>query len=445
MTKNMKRISYITLLIIIALMGTFIGRGLESGKVFALAETYEELKVFTEVLSLVQKNYVEETKSKDLVYGAIKGMLNTLDPHTSFMPPEVYKEMQVDTKGEFGGLGIQIGIKDNMLTVIAPIEGTPADKAGIKAGDKIIKIDGKPTKDMTLIDAVGKLRGQKGTKVAITIVREGIADPFDVMLTREVIKIQSVRSKIVEGNIGYVRITQFQEQTGDDLKKALKKLESDKVQSLIIDLRNNPGGLLTMAVEVSEQFVESGKLIVFIKDRKGEKDEFISRITGPVKSYPMVVLVNEGSASASEIVAGALQDWGKAIVVGTQTFGKGSVQTVIPLSDGSGLRLTTAKYYTPKGKSIQSTGIIPDIVIKPPVPKTAKDGKERPILREKDLEKHLKNDTIKEEPAPKIEEEAAPIAFDEKSEKEDIQLQKAIELLKTWKIFKELNPEKKAG
>lgn len=445
MTKNMKRVSYITLLIIIALIGIFIGRGLESGKVFALAETYEDLKVFTEVLSLVQKNYVEETKSKDLVYGAIKGMLNTLDPHTSFMPPEVYKEMQVDTKGEFGGLGIQIGIKDNMLTVIAPIEGTPADKAGIKAGDKIIKIDGKSTKDMTLIDAVGKLRGQKGTKVAITIVREGIADPFDVMLTREIIKVQSVRSKIIEGNIGYVRITQFQEQTGDDLKKALKKLESDKVQSLIIDLRNNPGGLLTMAVEVSEQFVETGKLIVFIKDRKGEKDEFISRITGPVKSYPMVVLVNEGSASASEIVAGALQDWGKAIVVGTQTFGKGSVQTVIPLSDGSGLRLTTAKYYTPKGKSIQSTGIIPDIVIKPPVPKTAKDGKERPILREKDLEKHLKNDTIKEEPAPKIEEEAAPIAFDEKSEKEDIQLQKAIELLKTWKIFKELNPEKKAG
>ena len=379
------------------------------------------------------------------MYGAIKGMLNTLYPHTSFMPPEVYKEMQVDTKGEFGGLGIQIGIKDNMLTVIAPIEGTPADKAGIKAGDKIIKIDGKPTKDMTLIDAVGKLRGQKGTKVTITILREGVADPLDVVITREVIKIQSVRSKIVEGNIGYVRITQFQEQTGDDLKKALKKLESDKVQSLIIDLRNNPGGLLTMAVEVSEQFVESGKLIVFIKDRKGEKDEFISRITGPVKSYPMVVLVNEGSASASEIVAGALQDWGKAIVVGTQTFGKGSVQTVIPLSDGSGLRLTTAKYYTPKGKSIQSTGIIPDIVIKPPVPKTAKDGKERPILREKDLEKHLKNDTIKEEPAPKIEEEAAPIAFDEKSEKEDIQLQKAIELLKTWKIFKELNPEKKAG
>ena len=445
MTKNMKRISYITLLIITALMGTFIGRGLESGKVFALAETYEELKVFTEVLSLVQKNYVEETKSKDLVYGAIKGMLNTLDPHTSFMPPEVYKEMQVDTKGEFGGLGIQIGIKDNMLTVIAPIEGTPADKAGIKAGDKIIKIDDKSTKDMTLIDAVGKLRGQKGTKVTITILREGVADPLDVVITREVIKIQSVRSKIVEGNIGYVRITQFQEQTGDDLKKALKKLESDKVQSLIIDLRNNPGGLLTMAVEVSEQFVESGKLIVFIKDRKGEKDEFISRITGPVKSYPMVVLVNEGSASASEIVAGALQDWGKAIVVGTQTFGKGSVQTVIPLSDGSGLRLTTAKYYTPKGKSIQSTGIIPDIVIKPPVPKTAKDGKERPILREKDLEKHLKNDTIKEEPAPKIEEDAAPIAFDEKSEKEDIQLQKAIELLKTWKIFKELNPEKKAG
>ncbi len=448
MSKNMKRMSFAALLIITALISIFIGRGLESGKVFAIGETFDELKVFAEVLSLVQKNYVEETKTKDLVYGAIKGMLTTLDPHTSFMPPDVYKEMQVDTKGEFGGLGIQIGIKDNQLTVIAPIEGTPADKAGIKAGDKVIKIDNTSTKDMSLIDAVGKLRGQKGTKVTITIVREGVAEPFDVVIAREIIKIQSIKHRTIEGNIGYIRVTQFQEQTGEDLKKALKKLEADKVQSIILDLRNNPGGLLSMAVEVSEQFLETGKLVVFIKDRRGEKDEFISRSTVPVKNYPMVVLVNEGSASASEIVAGALQDWGKAIVVGTQTFGKGSVQTVIPLSDGSGLRLTTARYYTPKGKSIQSTGIAPDIVIKPPVSKTAKDGKkEKPIvIREKDLERHLKNDTIKkEEPEPQIEEEAMPVIGDEKTEKEDIQLQKAIELLKTWKIFKELNPEKKAS
>lgn len=446
MSNNMKKISFAALLIIIALTGIFIGRGLESGKVFAIGESYDELKVFAEVLSLIQKNYVEETKTKDLVYGAIKGMLTTLDPHTSFMPPEVYKEMQVDTKGEFGGLGIQIGIKDNQLAVISPIEGTPADKAGIKAGDKIIKIDNTSTKDMTLIDAVGKLRGQKGTKVTITIIREGAAEPFDVVIVREIIKIQSIKHRMIEGNIGYIRVTQFQEQTGEDLKKALKKLEAEKVQSIIMDLRNNPGGLLSMAVEVSEQFLESGKLVVFIKDRRGEKDEFTSRNTAPIKNYPMVVLVNEGSASASEIVAGALQDWGKAIVVGTQTFGKGSVQTVVPLSDGSGLRLTTARYYTPKGKSIQSTGIAPDIAVKLPISKTAKEGKkEKTILREKDLERHLKNDTIKEEPAQQIEEEALPVIGDEKSEKEDIQLQKAIELLKTWKIFKELNPEKKAG
>jgi carboxyl-terminal processing protease len=266
------------------------------------------------------------------------------------------------------------------------------------------------------------------------------------VIVREIIKVQSIKHRMIEGNIGYIRVTQFQEQTGEDLKKALKKLESDKIQSIILDLRNNPGGLLSMAVEVSEQFLESGKLVVFIKDRRGEKDEFTSRNTVQVKNYPMVVLVNEGSASASEIVAGALQDWGKAIVVGTQTFGKGSVQTVVPLSDGSGLRLTTARYYTPKGKSIQSTGIAPDIVIKPPVSKTAKEGKkEKTMLREKDLERHLKNDTIKEEPAPQIDEETMPLIGDEKTEKEDIQLQKAIELLKTWKIFKELNPEKKAG
>ncbi len=446
MSKNLKRISFAALLIIIAMMGIFVGKGLESGKVFAIGESYDELKVFAEVLSLVQKNYVEETKTKDLVYGAIKGMLTTLDPHTSFMPPEVYKEMQVDTKGEFGGLGIQIGIKDNQLAVIAPIEGTPADKAGVKAGDKIIKIDNTSTKDMSLIDAVGKLRGQKGTKVTITIVREGAAEPFDVVIVREIIKVQSVKHRIVEGNIGYIRVTQFQEQTGEDLKKALKKLDADKAQSIILDLRNNPGGLLSMAVEVSEQFLESGKLVVFMKDRRGEKDEFTSRNTALLKNYPMVVLVNEGSASASEIVAGALQDWGKAIVVGAQTFGKGSVQTVVPLSDGSGLRLTTARYYTPKGKSIQSTGITPDIVIKPPVSKAPKEGKkEKTILREKDLERHLKNDTLKEEPAPQIDEETMPLIGDEKTEKEDIQLQKAIELLKTWKIFKELNPEKKAG
>lgn len=273
----------------------------------------------------------------------------------------------------WGGAGIQIGIKGNMLTVIAPIEGTPADRAGIKAGDKIVKIDGKSTADMALIDVIVKLRGPKGTKVAITIVREGIAAPFDVVITREIIKIQSIKYRMLEGNIGYIGISQFQEQTGEYLKKAMKKLESDKMQSLIIDLRNNPGGLLTMAVEVSEQFVESGKLIVFIKDRKGEKDEFISRNTGKIKSYPMVVLVNEGSAAGAEIVAGALQDHKKAVIIGKQTSGSGIIHTVIPLDDGSAMRLATAKDYLPSGRAVHG-GIVPDVEIE------EQEGNDMPLV-----------------------------------------------------------------
>ena len=393
-------------------------------------EGYEELKVFTEALSLIRKNYVEDVKPKDLIYGAIKGMLSSLDPHSAFMTPDQYKEMQVDTKGEFGGLGIQIGSKDGMLTVIAPLEDTPAYKAGIKSGDKIIKINGEFTKDMGLHDAVSKMRGVPGTSVKITIMREGWKETKEFTITREIIKIKSVKSKVLEDGIGYVKITQFQEQTSSDLSAAIDNLTKEKVNALILDLRNNPGGLLNSAVDVSSQFLPSGKLVVFIKDRKGDKIEYKSNRHKTDFDLPMIVLVNQGSASASEIVAGALKDWNKAVLVGTQTFGKGSVQSVVPLGDGSALRLTTARYYTPKGTSIQSTGITPDILVKPEL----KDGeKARPAIREKDLEKHLKNEESEDKSLES--DEMIPMEIEEK---DDLQLQKAIDLLKTWRVFKEL-------
>ncbi len=440
--ERMKKKRFILTWIIIltvALGGVFIGR-LSIGSMRAEGESYEYLKVFTEVLSLVKKNYVEEVKTKDLIYGAIKGMLNSLDPHSAFMPPEAYKDMQLETKGEFGGIGIQIGIKEGALTVIAPIEDTPAYNAGIKAGDNIIKVNGESTRDMGLYDAVSKMRGQKGTSVVITIMREGWKGTKDFTIVRDVIKVRSVKSKVIEDNIGYVKLSQFQERTADDLEAALSKLEKQNITSLILDLRNNPGGLLNSAVDVSSQFLPAGKVVVSIKGRSGEKAEYLtedSRVseqegkkTKMFSAIPMIVLVNQGSASASEIVAGALKDWNRAVILGVQTFGKGSVQSVVPLSDGSGLKLTTARYYTPKGISIQSTGITPDIIVK----LEQKNGeKEHPVVREKDLEGHLKNDQLEEKP--KTPEETVPI---EVSEKDDIQLQRAIDLLKTWKVFKEL-------
>ncbi len=437
--KNKRLILIWILILTTAVSGIFIGR-LSLGSMKAEGEGYEDLKVFTEVLSIVKKNYVEDVKMKDMVYGAIKGMLNSLDPHSGFMPPEAYKEMQIETRGEFGGVGIQIGIKEGVLTVIAPIEDTPAYKAGIKAGDKIIKINGELTRDMGLQDAVNKMRGQKGTSVIITVIREGWKEMQDFTIVRDVIKVKSVKSKVIDDSIGYVKLNQFQERTASDLEAALSDMEQKHVASLILDLRNNPGGLLNSAVDVASQFLPSGKVVVYIKGRSGEGTEYRTegeKTAEPGKeksklfnTIPMIVLVNQGSASASEIVAGALKDWNRAVILGVQTFGKGSVQSVIPLSDGSGLRLTTARYYTPKGISIQSTGITPDIVVK----LEAKDGaKEHPVVREKDLERHLKND--KSEEKPKEPEETAPIEI---SEKEDVQLQRAIDLLKSWKVFKEL-------
>jgi carboxyl-terminal processing protease len=390
--------------------------------------SYEELRTFAEVLTLIKKNYVEETKTKDLISGAIKGMVTSLDPHSGYMTPDALKEFQVETKGEFGGLGIQIGVKDNFITVIAPIEDTPAFRAGLKAGDKIIKIAGESTKDMGLHDAVTKMRGPKGTSITLTIFREGWKETRDFSIVRDIIKIKSVKSKMLPDNIGYVKLTQFQETTSQDMATALAKLKKEGMASLILDMRNNPGGLLNSAVEVSEQFLPQKKLVVYIKGRTGDKTEYFTESDNSYTEIPMVVLVNQGSASASEIVAGALKDWNRAVVIGVQTFGKGSVQSLIPLSDGSGLRLTTAKYYTPKGISIQGVGITPDIVVK----LESKNGKEMPVVREKDLERHLKNDQQKEEAGEK---ETMPL---EVSEKDDAQLQRAIDTLKTWKVFEKM-------
>lgn len=432
------------LLVVMLLVGVLIGKGWE--RTGHATETYEDLKTFSEVLTQIQKHYVEDAKIKDLVQGAIRGMLSTLDPHSAYMTPEMYKEIQVETKGEFGGVGIQIGIKDSRLAVIAPIEGTPAHKAGVKSGDFIIKVNDDSTKDLTLMEAVQKMRGPKGTKVNLTIQRDGVTDPLVFTLVRDTIKIESVKSKMIDGTIAYVRLTQFQEQSGKDLAKALKQFKDQKVQGTILDLRNNPGGLLTAAVEVSEQFVGAGKLIVYIKGRDGRKDEYPSRIKEQTEEGPMIVLVNEGSASASEIVAGALQDWGRAVIVGNTTFGKGSVQTILPLTDGSGLRLTTAKYYTPKGRSIQSTGITPDILVKskPSVvakagDKTEKDG-EAKARRAPEGASATTAKPGEDSPQGSKGGDAGTADASGENPEDDVQLQKAIELLKTWKIFKELRP-----
>ncbi|MBI4745845.1 MAG: S41 family peptidase [Deltaproteobacteria bacterium] len=419
-------------------LGLVVGKSLAQ-KASGVGEAYESLKVFTDALSLIQKNYVEKVNSKDLVYGAMKGMLEGLDPHSSFMNPDTFKEMQVDTRGEFGGLGIEITMKDGILTVVSPIEDTPAFKAGIKAGDIIIKIDGKGTKDLTLMDAVKMMRGPKGTQVTITVVRETFAEPRDFTVTRDIIAVKSVKSKTLESGYGYVRVAQFQEKTDTDLDNVLDKMEKENggLKGLVLDMRNNPGGLLDQAVKVSDDFLESG-LIVYTDGRiEGQKMTFSAKKEGIRPNYPIVVLVNSGSASASEIVAGALQDHGRALILGTQTFGKGSVQTIYPLEDGSALRLTTARYYTPSGRSIQAKGITPDIILETEKVKKALPRAFREV-REKDLDGHLlvpgaKPEKEEKTDKPKGKEEKAEAQID--AEPEDIQLNRALELLKSWQVF----------
>lgn len=441
-------IPFIIMLLVVAIL---IGRFAVSD-VRAEGGTYERLKLFTEVLSVVQQNYVEPVDDKTLIYDAINGMLRSLDPHSSFLTPDGYKEMQVDTRGEFGGLGIQISMKNSMLTVIAPIDDTPASRAGIQAGDRIIKINGESTDKLNLQDAVTKMRGKPDTSVTITVIRSSWKAPRDFTLVRAIIVIKSVKSKMLEKGIGYIKVSAFNEKTANETEAALKQLMSEKMTSLVLDLRNNPGGLLKSAIDISDMFLPANHLVVYTKARNGEKVEYRTRSGSQLPEIPIVVLVNPGSASASEIVAGALKDWKRAVIMGEQTFGKGSVQSVIPLSDGAALRLTTSKYYTPNGESIQNTGITPDIVEKL---KGAESDKAHHVLREKDLSGHLNNEQKDEskiltnapEPPqaePQTEPQTEPQDDTDQSvmlvqdEKSDNQLQRAIDLLKTWAIFKKL-------
>jgi carboxyl-terminal processing protease len=378
---------------------------------------YEEIELFADTLAIIRSEYVDETKMKDLIYGALEGMLSSLDPYSQFMDPDTYNEVKVETEGEFGGLGIEITIKDGMLMIITPLDDTPAYKAGLKAGDRIVKIDDKLTKNITLLEAVKKLRGKPGTEVKLTIMREGEKELLDFTIKRGIIKIKSIKeARILEDNIGYIRIAEFQENTPQDLEKALLDLEKQHMEGLILDLRNNPGGLLDVAVKVVDKFIDKGKVVVTTQGRiKSQNLEFKSHFS-PHPHYPLVVLVNGGSASGSEIVAGAIQDHKRGILLGTKTFGKGSVQTIIPLKDGSALRLTTSKYFTPKGRAIHEKGIIPDVVVE---------------LREEKIVKKEKRNIFEDIEKNKLKEKKKEIVYDN-------QLNRALDLLKGIRAYQGL-------
>jgi len=384
-----------------------------------------KLKVFAQALALIEEQYPEPKTTKDLVYGAIQGTVGTLDPHSSFMTPEEFRELQIETKGKFSGIGIEITLKDRVLTVVSPIEGTPAYQAGLKAGDQIVKINGASTKNMTLLDAVKTIRGPKGSKVTLTVNREGFPQPKDFVITREIIPIRSVKARILDDGIGYIRVSNFQDQTDHDLEAYLKKMKQRLVpfKGLILDLRNDPGGLLEQAVRVADEFLKSG-LIVYTEGRsRNQNMRFYARAGNEGKSatVPMVVLINEGSASASEIVAGALKDQKRALIVGTKSFGKGSVQTIIPLEDGSALRLTTALYFTPSGVTINDKGIQPDVVVeerKPPANESLQK------LRDELLSQHMRREGLTDKP---WNQPITPAELDK-----DPQLQRAVELLRHW-------------
>ena len=363
-------------------------------------QTYQKLELFSNILSILQDNYVEEIDTDSVIEGAINGLLLSLDPHSSYLPPQSFQELQNETQGSFTGIGIEITIRENKLTVVSPIEGTPAFEAGLQANDTIVKIEGEWTTDMSPMDAIKKLRGPKGSEVTFSVYREGWDDLKEFTLVRDVIPVRSVRALFLEKGIAYTRITNFQSRTTKDYLTELKNLQKkDTVNAIILDLRNNPGGLLNQAVSVADIFVDSG-LIVYTKGRREEQNMvFEARESGSYSATPLIVLVNEGSASASEIVAGAIQDQKRGLIVGTQTFGKGSVQTIVPLQNGAGLRMTTARYYTPSGKSIQVRGITPDITIDyKPINAFEENGAEEgSSTREGDLKNHFRNPSLKSE------------------------------------------------
>ena len=441
MFKSKKGKKLALILAALSILVVVIGIGAQHRCAAQGGNDYESIELFTDVLSIVKKNYVEEVDTKKLIYGAINGMLTSLDPHSSFMPPDMYKEMKIDTKGSFGGLGIEITIKDGFLTVISPIEDTPAFKAGIKSGDQILKIEDKFTKDMSIMDAVKRMRGPKGSKITITVMRDGFERPKEFSLTRDIIQIKSVKFKTLDAGYGYVRIAQFQEKTDDDLAKALKTLKEENkgtIKGLVIDLRNDPGGLLDQAVKVCDHFIEDG-LIVYTEGRDAEsKMKFFARKGDKEPRYPIVVLINGGSASASEIVAGALQDHNRAVIMGTQSFGKGSVQTIIPLSEDSGLRLTTALYYTPNGRSIQAKGIVPDITVEA-MELASTEKKDTLHIREKDLENHFETDTKDSKKEKEKKKETNPVIKLDDQMRGDYQILRALDLLRGWDILKKTN------
>ena len=397
--------------------------------------TYKQLEIFSNVLSILQENYVEEIDTKDVLNGAIRGLLFSLDPHSSYLPPEGFKELQEETQGSFSGIGIEVTIKNDLLTIVSPIAETPADRAGLKANDIIIEINGTKTKNMGPYEAIKKLRGPKGTEVIISIHREGWENLKEITLTREIIPLQSVKAEFLSPGFIYVRITNFQSHSSKDFKTKLQQLKKEhSIKGLILDLRNNPGGLLHQAVSIADYFLDEGR-IVYTKGRRKEQNTVFSAHETGEKKYPLVILVNEGSASASEIVAGAVQAHKRGIIVGTQSFGKGSVQTIIPLPDGAGLRMTTARYYTPDDRSIQALGITPDVVVPfvPCVPPEKADV-HRKFIKEIDLENHLPGS---DESHTQTEDETN--AKLEQRLLEDNQLRSAYNILKSLNLFSEYN------
>jgi carboxyl-terminal processing protease len=426
----------------------------------------EELRAFTDVFARIKNDYVEPVEDKKLITEAINGMLTGLDPHSAYLDQDAFKDLQVGTQGEFGGLGIEVGMEDGFVKVVSPIEDTPAFKAGVKPGDLIVKLDDTPVKGMTLNDAVKRMRGKPGSAIRLTIMRKGVDKPIVLTLTRAVIKIRSVKSTMLDSGYGYVRVTQFQEHTGELLVEALNKLYKENkapLKGLILDLRNDPGGLLNGAVAVTAAFVKPDSLVVYTEGRTEDAKmrlnasrehylrpmqvDYLKNLPEGVKSVPMVVLVNSGSASASEIVAGALQDHKRAVVMGTRTFGKGSVQTILPIGNGTAIKLTTARYYTPNGRSIQAKGIDPDIVVEDPTMTEEEDGMR---IREADLDKHLINpadaeptqvkkpvDSIKAQPSEQPANGKKPVTLEpgEVVSKSDFQVNQALNLLKGLQIF----------
>lgn len=386
-------------------------------------DLFRQVEIFSDALAIIQEDYVDEVKPRDMIYGALKGMLSALDPHSQFLDPDTYNDLRVETEGKFGGLGIEITIQDGLLTVITPIEDTPAWKAGVKAQDRIVKINDELTRDMTLTDAVKRMRGKPGEPVKIVVLRESEKKLLEFTIVRDVIKIKDIKeARILEDGIGYIRLVEFRENTPQDFEVAIEKLMKEGMNALILDLRNNPGGLLDVAVRVAEKFVEKGKMIVYTKARKVTQNlEYRSQEGRPMLDMPLVILINEGSASGSEIVAGCLQDYKRAIVLGTKSFGKGSVQTILPLNDGSALRLTTSKYFTPQGNQIHGKGVMPDIMVEA--------GK---------IELAPKIDDFIEKPQEVFEQfEKTEKKVEEKDRyKSDNQLMRALDVLKAVRIYK---------